>query len=120
MVGELSENSLKLIRNYYEEHVQLDKRRERINEEFEGSVLPWVTRCVFTDKPVVEMDEYQILGMCQGEDLVLCDLPHAISGEAVEQIINLLSDKTKGILDDFTGKHFGAPTGADLPKILPL
>lgn len=120
MIQELSENSLKLIKNYYEEHVQLEQRRERISADFDGSVLPWVSRCVFTGKPVIETQDYQVLGMCQGEELVLSDLPHAISGEAVEQIINLLSDKTKGFLNDFTGKYFGAPTGADLPRILPL
>lgn len=120
LVGELSKKSLKLIQNYFEEQVDLEARRERILGEFDGTELPWVSRCLFTGKSVVESDEYQILGMCRGEELLLGDLPHAISGEAIEAIMNLLSDKTRGFLDDFTGRYFGAPTGADLPRILPL
>lgn len=120
LMEELSENSLKLIRNYFEEHAELEKRRERIASEFDGTICPWLSRCMFTNKPVPEDGEYQILGMCVGEELVLGDMPHAISGEAIEAIMNLLSDKTKGFMDDFTGQHFGVPTGADLPRILPL
>lgn len=120
LVQELSENSLKLIQNYFEEHVEMEKRRQRIANEFDGTVLPWLSRCMFTGKSVLESNEYQILGMCTGDELVIGDLPHAISGEAIEAIMNLLSDKTKGFMDDFTGKYFGVPTGADLPRILPL
>lgn len=120
MMQELSEQSLKLIRHYFEEHVDVAGRRARIQSGFDGSVLPWISRCMFTGKSVVEADEYQILGMCIGDELVLGDLPQAISGEAVAAIQGLLSDQTRGYMDDFTGKYFGVPTGADIPTILPL
>lgn len=120
LMQELSENSLKLIRNYVEENVELEKRRKRISGEFNGTVRPWLRRCMITNQPVRETDDYQILGMCVGDELLLGDMPHAISGKAIEAIMNLLSDKTKGFMDDFTGQHFGVPTGADLPRFLPL
>ncbi len=120
MMQELSAQSLKLIQNYFEEHVDVAARRSRIRSGFDGGVLPWISRCMFTGKPVVEADHYQILGMCVGDELLLGDLPQAISGEAIEAIHGLLSDQTKGFMDDFTGKYFGVPTGADFPTILPL
>ncbi|MGB0582806.1 MAG: hypothetical protein ACPGVU_24235 [Limisphaerales bacterium] len=120
LAKELSENSMKLITNYFEEHVLPEQRRARISAAFDGTVQPWLSHCLVTHKPIREDDEYQIHGMCFGNELVLDEMPHAISGEALDAIMNLLSNQTKGFINDFTGKHFGVPTGADLPKFLPL
>lgn len=120
LMEELSEESLERVRAHFMERVNFESRRERIAGGMDGSAEPWLSHCLLTGQPIKPGDDHQIFGMCVGDQLLLGDLPHAISGAGVEALTALLSEKTKGFLNDFTGKHFGVPTGADLPTLLPL
>lgn len=120
LVRELSEESLARIQAHFVSRVDIEARRRRIESALDGTAEPWLSHCVLTGEPIDPAGEYQIFGMCLRDQLMLGDLPHAISSAGVEQIMALLSPQTKGFLNDFTGKYFGAPTGADLPTLLPV
>jgi hypothetical protein len=120
LVRELSEASLERIRNHFVEQVHFEARRQRIAAGLDGTADPWLSHCLLTGQPINPGGEYQIFGMCLGDRLMLGDLPHALSGEAIGRLMELLSPETRGFLNDFTGKYFGAPTGADLPTLLPV
>ena len=118
--GELSRQSLKLIGNYFDEHVDVIGRARRLLNDGNGDPKPWLSQCLVKGTPITESTEYQIFGHCDGSDMLFSIFPYAISGEAIEDVVKLLSPQTKGFLDDFTGKYFGVPDGANLPTILPL
>ena len=120
MMQELSAESLERIREHFVVNADMEARRERIAGSLDGSADPWLSHCVLTGKEIDPRGDYQIFGMCFGDQLMMGDLPHAISGAGVEQLMALLSEQTKGFLNDFTGRYFGAPTGADLPTLLPV
>ena len=120
LLGEFSEESLVRVREYFLAHADLEARRERIGASLDGSADPWLSHCVLTGREIDQGGEYQIFGMCRGDKLLLGDLPHAISGAGGEQLTALLSEETKGLLNEFTGRYFGVPTGADLPTFLPV
>ncbi len=117
---ELSRQSLKLIGNYFGEHVDVIGRARGLLSGMKGDFKPWLSNCLVKGTPIEEATEYQIFGHCDGTDMLFSIFPYAISGEAIEDIVKLLSPQTKGFLDDFTGKYFGVPDGANLPTILPL
>jgi hypothetical protein len=120
LMAELSAESLERIREHFLANVDFLARRDRIAADMDGSVDPWLSHCLLTGQEINPRGEFQIFGMCLGDKLLMGDLPHAISGAGVEQLMTLLSEKTRGFLNDFTGNHFGAPTGADLPTLLPV
>lgn len=120
LMQELSAESLDRIREHFLANADFEGRRERIAADMDGGVDPWLSHCLLTGREIDPRGEYQIFGMCFGDRLLMGDLPHAISGAGVEQLTELLSEKTKGFLNDFTGRYFGAPTGADLPTLLPV
>lgn len=118
--NELSVKSLELINNYYDEHVDLAARRERLLEAHGLDHKPWLDQCVIKKRAIRPDEEYQICALCSDKDLLFTYMPVCISGEAVEDIVKLLSDETLGVVNDFMGQHFGAPDSSDLPKIILL
>ena len=106
-----SKSSLTKIAEYFSCHVDLRDRRERLLNKYGEDSAPWLSDCVITCQPVEASQEYQICGQCDGEDLLFTYLPYALSGEAVDEIIRLLSKETKGKIDDFTGDYLGLPSG---------
>lgn len=47
--------------------------------------------------------------MCNGANMTINQFPYALSGEVQDEIMQLLSAKSLGILDDFIGNHFTGP-----------
>lgn len=73
------------------------------------SVEDAIGRCAIKNSPVDDCIEYSIYCLCIGSEMIVGDLPHAISGEAQDEIMGLLSAKSLDILDDFIGNHFSGP-----------
>lgn len=112
---ELSRQSLRLIDHYFDEHVNLSERRERLLETYSGDVDPWLDSCLITGKPATELNEYQIMTLCDGSDMLFTYIPCLISGEAMEGIQNILSKKTRETLDSFVDEFLGIPPEAKSP-----
>lgn len=72
-------------------------------------VAPWLRRCVAHDTPVGALREWQVLAHCVGGDLVLSHLPLVIGGEAVDELVQLLSNETIDELGGFRDEYFGLP-----------
>ena len=62
------------------------------------------------------------MAMCQGDELLVgVGSPMMISGVAMRQIAELLSEQTRGWMDDFVGDNFGMPPEfCDNPDLMPL
>ena len=73
------------------------------------SIDDWVDRCLFSGQPRSEMREYQIVALCAGKEVIRDFFPIMISGEVIKELADVLSDETKGWMDDFIETNFGMP-----------
>ncbi len=112
--GELSEQSKKLIDHYFSEHVDFEQRRLECLEAYGLDYARWVERCLVKDKPRSKCREYQLYAWCIDRDIVFTGMPYMLSSDCIDDILELLSEETLGVINDFSNKVFGV----DLPKDL--
>lgn len=105
----LSKESLARIESYFMEHVDLANRQELLNRAGEADPKEWFNTCLLTNAPIEKETEYQLIAHCDGTNLVVGLAPYMISGKAADELSELLSAKTKEVLDDFIDEHFGLP-----------
>ena len=105
----LSEESKQRISDYFEKHGNVAARREKLLQRKTLRVEPWINRCLITDKPISTCAEYQLMAQCDGTHLLFTYMPFALSMEALNEMTNLLSEKSLGEIDDFLGKYFSGP-----------
>ena len=106
LTKELSDQSLKLISNYLGEHVDPTERYEQLIEAHSDSPDGWINHCMVKGTSVDDTKEYQICGEFVGTQLRYSVFPYALGNEAIEELTQLLSDETRGALDDFSNKVF--------------
>lgn len=103
----LSVTSRKLIKNYFDEHVDLEQRRSELIAKHGRRTRSWLSRCMITGKPLSMCDEHQIYGWFVDKDIMFSGMPYMLSGQVMDQILDLLSEETIGVLNDFSEKVFG-------------
>jgi len=113
-VGELSAESLERIQAYFAEHADLENRPTRLLEQHGTDPARWLGHCMVKGFPIDECSEYQIYGFCIGRNLLFNGAPYLLSGEAIDDILELLSGQTLGALGDISDRLFGI----DAPKEL--
>lgn len=113
--AELSQQSVKLIAHYFDEHVDWAQIRGigELSSSGEGAALSGLSRCLITGKRAFECKEYHILAVCFGENLLAS--PFLIGDEAVESIQKLVSRKTRERLDGFVEEFLGLPSAVRNP-----
>lgn len=112
----LSDSSKKNIEKYFNEHVDLEQRRQKFIENKNLNIEDWLSACVIKGTPVSELNEYQIACQCQGPFMLFTHMPMLIGHEAMDEMMQLLSNKTIGEINGFYDKFSGLPP--DLKKIL--
>lgn len=119
-----SELSLQSVRSVDRFLAELDyhPRIERLQQlGHTANVTAWLDECLVTGKNRADCREYQIFALCRGSQMAVGNLPGMLSGEAVERITELLSQKTRDRLDDFVGENFGMPPEfCESPNFTPL
>lgn len=113
--AELSQQSLKLIAHYFDEHVDWAQIRgiRELSSSRKGTALSGLSRCLITGKQASECAEYHILTACFGENLL--ESPCLIGDEAIESIQQLVSRKTRDQLDGFVEEFLGLPPAVKNP-----
>jgi hypothetical protein len=109
MQKNMSEESLNNLQKYYESFVEKRGSNVMMINLDTFNLDTWLSKCFFTDEPVKEMDEYQIMGQFNGNKLVLNTPPMAIGQTVAEEMSELLSAKTKGEMDRFREQFLGPP-----------
>jgi len=102
----LSEASARRCRAYFDEHVDPRERASTLLAEEPLSSEHWLDHCAVHGTPVGDMEEYQILAHCQGDDLILTHLPILMGPTAVDEVTERLSNETLDELSDFRDEHF--------------
>jgi hypothetical protein len=94
------------IEQYFTENVDLNSRRENLLKNKQLSIGEWTSSCIIKGTPIEELTEYQIACQCDGEYMLFTDLPFVIGNIAMDEMMQLLSNKTIGEINGFYDKFF--------------
>ena len=94
------------------------RRMATVNDQ--DSIDAWLERCLLSDRPAQMYREYQLIALCRGPWIQRDFYPALISGPALEEISDLLSDETRDWMNDFVGSNFGMPSEFCMPPGAPL
>jgi len=120
MRNELSVESRQRIEAYFKQYVDPNKRQALLTPK-RAVFKNWIDNCLVKGTPIKKSMEYSLYAHGYGKKMVYDFFPYAISGEVMEEVNNLLSEKTREVLDDFIGKHFsGPPEIAEILKKRPV
>ncbi len=114
-----SQESLANIQTYFLENARFDHKRHHLIEKLQDGVFEvdeWLSHCIIKGTPVSEMTEYQIGAQCVGDKMAALQMPFLIGNEALDEIMQLLSNKTIDGMNGFIDEFFGLPP--DLKKLL--
>ena len=103
----LSEQSKKLIANYFEEFLDFDARSSQMLEQNGKRTRSWLAKCMVKGTPRWKCEEHQIYGWFVDKDIVFNGMPYMLSGAVIDDLLKLLSPETTGALDDLSDKLFG-------------
>jgi hypothetical protein len=102
----LSESSRLKIAQYFEANIHFNARREAL-EGAEQSA--WIENCLVKKRPLREQEECQLYAFCVGDKMLYHEFPYMITGEALDEMLQLLSAKTLDILNGFKDDFFDGP-----------
>jgi hypothetical protein len=109
MNASMSVESRQRISEYFALHANFLKRSMGFLRNDKLDFESWTENCLIKHTPLADTAEYQIVAECDGNNLVFSGAPFALSMEALEEMTALLSEKSLGEIDDFTGKYFTGP-----------
>lgn len=104
-----SELSMQRCQSFMAEAIDVRERATSLLDAESINPSRWTDHCVVHDTPRDELNEYQLLAHCQGDELVLTHLPMLLGGDAVEELTNRLSNETIDELGGFRDEYFGVP-----------
>ncbi len=104
-----SKTSLEKIDAYFENRVDNVQRSVDIFMNNGHKTEKWLEHCMIKNTAQNTLKEYQIYGEFIGSQLLHGPSLFLLSGEAIEELSELLSPQTLGEIDDFVGEFFGLP-----------
>jgi hypothetical protein len=118
----LSRESMERINDWFARHVDMDQRMLKF--ENNSNVDDWLRECIVSGANVESLKEFQIACQCDGPYMAFHYLPYLISGEVMDEVMELLSEKTLGEMDNFK-KRLTSPSPDieelfNRKKVLPL
>ncbi len=102
MRNDISQDSWKQMMKYFQENMDLQHRIEQYGRSPEAGLQS----CMIKKRSINDCNEYQIYAHCKGGKLNMENPPYMISGEVMEELLPLLSDKTIDEMNGFMNKHF--------------
>lgn len=102
MRREISKESWEQMMRYFQENMN---PRNRIDMQHQLPVEN-LKRCMIKNTNVEDCSEYQIYAHCKGSKLNMDNPPYMLSGQVMEELLPLLSDKTIDEMNGFMNKHF--------------
>jgi hypothetical protein len=109
MRKQLSEESKQNIDTYFKKNIDMQGRFQRLISKGELNVKDWLSECAVKRTAANENDEYVICAHCDGNNMIYGFFPYMIGGAAMDEISELLSQKTRDVLDGFIDEHLSGP-----------
>ncbi len=106
---ELSKESLANVQSYMINKSNLLAQSQQLRQAHNWNVNDWIGRCIITGEMIEDQQEYQIFAHCKGNQMVFSAMPYMISGKAIDEMADLLSQKTQDELNRFINNNFGIP-----------
>nr|WP_319398047.1 hypothetical protein [uncultured Carboxylicivirga sp.] len=109
----LSEESREKIQSYFTSKTDIDKRDAELKkyELFETDI--WLQNCIVKNKSIDEIDEFQIYALCYADQMLFHKAPYMVCGEAIDEVMDLLSNKSLDILNDLMSDIIDLPPQYD-------
>lgn len=104
-----SESSRKAIEGYFEKHVNIEAQLAKLADESDFVVDNHMSKCMIKGLAIEDLQEYQLVCYCRGDKISVIRPPYMISGEAADEVMQLLSNATIDILNGFTDEFLGLP-----------
>lgn len=124
---ELSQESREAVARYLGERVDFAARLERLRnlqDAADEDLDPesWFSQCAVTGHNASDSRERQIAAWCEGSQMRIDHaLPLMLAGPALEELQEVLSEKTRGWMNDFVSDNFGMPPEfCDEPDVRPI
>jgi len=105
----LSQLSMQRVQYYFLQHSDFQQRLNLVLSGQTGNLSSMIGECMVKKRPVSEFQEYQIACECSGKEIIYGVLPYAISCEATEEMMELLSKQTRDELDHFRDDFIRIP-----------
>jgi hypothetical protein len=112
----MSQESKERIQAWFEEHVDIEARANRLASQHGFDFEAWTAECIITGKPKADLEHYCVGGMFQGAHMLFGFGPYIMSAEAQKEMSSLLSKQSKDEYDKFIGDNFGLPP--ELKKLI--
>lgn len=109
MLEGFSEASKRDTAQFFQQHANLMERASRLLSTEAEAIDPWLDRCSLYDTPAEDLREFQIVGHCVGDEMLLTHLPMLIGGDAMDDLTACLSNETIDELGGFRDEYFGLP-----------
>ena len=103
----MSDESLANLHRYYQ-HIMAEKGNQPIVIDVRNFNLDdWLSKCFFKGDEIKEMNEYQLVAQFNGNKMLMNMPPMIIGEKAMEEMAELLSDKTIDEMNGFREKFLG-------------
>lgn len=107
MQEKMSDESLGNLQRYYQNIMTEKSQQPMMIDVHNFNLDQWLSKCFFKGNEVKEMDEYQIVAQFDGDKMVLNMPPLVVGQQAMEEMSELLSDKTIDEMNGFRDKFLG-------------
>jgi hypothetical protein len=108
MTNELSDESLANIQRYLSENISFSTLKD-VPENEDDKISYLMSNCLVKGVNKLDTTEYQVVVRCKGDEIIKDSQPYMLSAEALSELSEMLSNKTRDRLDDFTDTYFGGP-----------
>lgn len=112
----ISKDSMIAMNRYFAENMNFLNRPAIDFESDEVSIDPLLEKCLVKGTYAEEIGECQIYGQCRGGEMIVKEFPYMVSGEAIDELMQVLSAETIDEFDRLKDELIGPSEFQDLLK----
>lgn len=109
MHEKLSTESKQRIDAFMRERVNPFERSAKLHEAERFNLQDWIGQCAVTKQPTAHLTEYQIMAPFKGRKMVYDMFPMMLSMQALDEMVELLSNHSLDVLNGFKDDITGMP-----------
>lgn len=90
--AKISKESMASINNYFATNINLEQRTQKVIQA--KTFNDYIDSCLIKNSAISQAKECQIYAQCIGDQMILGEFPYMVSGEAMDEVMGLLSAET--------------------------
>lgn len=110
MKGMISNQSMTKIMDYFLKNMKAAVNGKNRYQEECFNVLDWISNCAINGIHISELSECQIYALCINDQMLFTEFPYMVSGQALDEVVDLLSAETLDELDRFKSEFVDGPS----------